>query len=465
METKIVQSLPSNLEPKIMYAVQVTDGFELHLTDDNNRIKKMQIKIDIEDPNLYKDVISNERLNNLVLGKLKSPTKTLEVEEGVEALNKSSIEDPSFKFNKLILPSTLKHIDRETFKDRGISEVECKFTSVPSTDSDGREIFKDNKLTQPIPALEGLASPYMYENNRITELNNINNLTIGKYKDNPITSLSFDDSVTEIPIETFRGNKLKSLNLYKKNITSIDSYGLYSDTLTSVTLNNKIKLLDYNWINPQVTTEILGPSDFTKKIILTYNWNMFKVGGVYDFRGIDFNYSIISLDLQDGGRCKVKAGTYDLDLKYGGLIEITPRQNDYEIFDYEVSLDGSVNYEGGNMYSFPKYDSTSPLPEDSKYIKLRNSRSNIFVIIEKFTLNKLNVRVLEDTTFLIKDCIINYNENMNFYKITVKNSKINFDSYVEPTEVLNKDGNTIVVPTDLVERFRATWTNVTIETK
>ena len=54
---------------------------------------------------------------------------------------------------------------------------------------------------------------------------------------------------------------------------------------------------------------------------------------------------------------------------------------------------------------------------------------------------------------------------MNFYKITVKNSKINFDSYVEPTEVLNKDGNTIVVPTDLVERFRATWTNVTIETK
>lgn len=465
MKTKIVQTLPSNLESKTLYAVQVVNGFDLYLTDDNGKAKKMEINVDMEDPNLYKDVISDERINGLVLGKLKLPKRTLEVEEGVEALNKGSIEDPNLKFDKLILPSTLKHIDRETFEGRGISEVECKFTSVPSTDYDGREIFKDNKLTQPIPELEGLSSPYMYENNKITELTNINNLTIGKYKDNPITSLSFDDSVTEIPIETFRGNKLKSLNLYKKNITSIDSYGLYSDTLTSVTLNNKIKLLDYNWINPQVTTQILGPSDLTKKIILTYNWNMFKVGGVYDFRGVDFNYSIISLDLPNSGRCKVKAGTYDLDLKDGGLIEITPRQNDYEIFDYEVSLDGSVNYEGGNMYPFPKYDSTSPLPEDSKYIKLRNSRSNIFVIIEKFTLNKLDVRVLEDTTFLIKDCIINYNENMNFYKITVKNSKINFDSYVEPTEVLNKDGNTIVVPTDLVERFRTTWTNVTIETK
>lgn len=458
MKTKIVQSLPSNLEPKTMYAVQVADGFELHLTDDNNRIKKMQIKIDIEDPDLYKDVVSDERLNNLVLGKLKSPTKTLEVEEGVEALNKSSIEDPNLKFDKLILPSTLKHIDRETFEGRGISEVECKFTNVPSTDYDGREIFKDNKLIQPIPALEGLQSPYMYENNKITELNNISNLTEGKYKDNPITSLSFNDSVTEIPSYTFHGNKLQSLNLYKKNVTSIDRYALYSDTLTMVSVNNKVKLLGYKWINPDVTTDIRGISDFTNKIILTYNWDIFKSGRYYDFTILDFNKSIIVLNLPRGKMAKVKAGSYDLDLGDGGYIEIIPRQNAYEIFDYEFDFDGSWNYEtNSNPY---------PFPEDVKYMKIR---SNGYAIISKlifFTFNKLPVN--NNTNYnriIISQSIINYNSNMDFTGFSVENSKINFDSYVEPTEVLNKDGNTIVVPTDLVERFRATWTNVTIETK
>lgn len=458
MKTKIVQSLPSSIEPETVYAVQVKDFFELYISDKNSVVKKIENKTNMEDPNLYKDVISNERLNNLVLGKLKSPTKILQVEEGVEALNKSSIDDPNLKFDKLILPSTLKFISTETFEGRGISEVECNFTNTPSTDGYTKEIFKDNKLTQPIPALEGLVSPYMYMNNKITELNNISNLFEGKYYGNPITSLSFNDSVTEIPEATFYGNKLKNLNLWKKNITSIDRYGLYSDTLTSVMLNNKIKLLGYKWINPQVTTDIQGISDFTGKIILTYNWEIFKVGRLnYLFQGIDFNGSIIVLNLPSGSRSTVKAGTYDLDLGDGGYIEIVPRQTDYEIFDYEFSLDGSVNYEqSSNPY---------PLPEGVKYIKIRNSGYNPIVKLQKFTFNKLAIGVSEDSRILIEDSIINYNENMYFNGISINHSKINFDSYVEPTEVLNKEGNTIVVPTDLADRFRTTWTNVTIETK
>lgn len=155
--------------------------------------------------------------------------------------------------------------------------------------------------------------------------------------------------------------------------------------------------------------------------------------------------------------CKVKAGTYDLDLGRGGYIYIIPRQNEYEIFDYEMDLDGSVNYESNsNPY---------PLPEDAKYIKIRNSNFNVIANLQNFTFNKLPVIISDLDRILIEYSIINYNENMNFNRISINKSKINFDSYVEPTEVLNKDGNTIVVPTDLVERFRATWTNVTIETK
>ena len=44
MKTKIVQSLPNQLEPKSIYAVQVVDGFDLYLTDDNGKAKKIQSK-------------------------------------------------------------------------------------------------------------------------------------------------------------------------------------------------------------------------------------------------------------------------------------------------------------------------------------------------------------------------------------------------------------------------------------
>ena len=41
MKTKIVQTLPSTLESKTLYAVQVVDGFDLYLTDDNGKAKKI----------------------------------------------------------------------------------------------------------------------------------------------------------------------------------------------------------------------------------------------------------------------------------------------------------------------------------------------------------------------------------------------------------------------------------------
>ena len=44
MKTKIVQTLPSTLESKTLYAVQVVNGFDLYLTDDNGKIKKIQSK-------------------------------------------------------------------------------------------------------------------------------------------------------------------------------------------------------------------------------------------------------------------------------------------------------------------------------------------------------------------------------------------------------------------------------------
>lgn len=44
MKTKIVQTLPSTLESKTLYAVQVVDGFDLYLTDDNGKAKKIQSK-------------------------------------------------------------------------------------------------------------------------------------------------------------------------------------------------------------------------------------------------------------------------------------------------------------------------------------------------------------------------------------------------------------------------------------
>ncbi|WP_051210187.1 leucine-rich repeat protein, partial [Gemella cuniculi] len=171
-------------------------------------------------------------------------------------------EGKTNKLYKVILPSTLKSIDDNAFKDNDLKEISLS----EGLENIGVSAFENNKLSNVIlPSSLKTLEEYSFKGNEIAEINleNVTRLEKGVLANNKLSRVELNSNLEKISDELFENNRLEEINL-PANISSVGINSFSNNKLTSLVLPNSVTLIsDGAFSNNQISSNLEIPESVT----------------------------------------------------------------------------------------------------------------------------------------------------------------------------------------------------------
>ena len=164
--------------------------------------------------------------------------------EGITAVGNNSFNGDYvykyfYKISSVTLPSSLKAIGTDAFRDNDITSL----TIPNSVTTIGEYAFYDNAITSlTIPNSVTTIGKWAFSRNSITSLtipNSVTTIEAGAFYKNAITSLTIPNSVTTIGEYAFPNNNITSLTI-PNSVTTIGEYAFSGNNIDSLTIPNSV---------------------------------------------------------------------------------------------------------------------------------------------------------------------------------------------------------------------------------